>query len=49
MPKRIAPISYIEDLTAADMASLKSGDKVMVTITEADKYDLYVNLVIENA
>jgi ribosomal protein S12 methylthiotransferase len=40
---------YIEDLTAADMARLKSGDKVVVTITDADEYDLYANLVVENA
>lgn len=37
---------YIEDLTAADLARLKSGDKVEVTITDADEYDLYANLVI---
>lgn len=40
---------YIEDLTAADMARLKSGDKVVVTITDADEYDLYASLVVENA
>ncbi len=40
---------YIEDLTAADLARLKSGDKVVVTITDADEYDLYANLVVENA
>ncbi len=37
---------YIEDLTAADLARLKSGDKVEVTITDADEYDLYANLVV---
>lgn len=40
---------YIEDLTAADMARLKSGDKVVVTITDADEYDLYASLVVTNA
>lgn len=40
---------YIEDLTAADLARLKSGDKVVVTITDADEYDLYANLVVVNA
>jgi len=40
---------YIEDLTADDMARLKSGDKVVVTITDADEYDLYASLVVENA
>lgn len=40
---------YIEDLTADDLARLKSGDKVVVTITDADEYDLYANLVVENA
>jgi len=40
---------YIEDLTAADMARLKSGDKVVVTITDADEYDLYASLVVVNA
>jgi ribosomal protein S12 methylthiotransferase len=40
---------YIEDLTAADLARLKSGDKVVVTITDADEYDLYANLVVANA
>jgi len=39
---------YIEDLTAADLARLKSGDKVVVTITDADEYDLYASLVIES-
>ncbi len=39
---------YIEDLTAADLARLKSGDKVVVTITDADEYDLYANLVVSN-
>jgi ribosomal protein S12 methylthiotransferase len=39
---------YIEDLTAADMARLKSGDKVVVTITDADEYDLYASLVVAN-
>ncbi len=37
---------YIEDLTAADMTRLKSGDKVVVTITDADEYDLYASLVV---
>ncbi len=40
---------YIEDLTADDLARLKSGDKVTVTITDADEYDLYANLVVANA
>lgn len=40
---------YIEDLTAEDLARLKSGDKVVVTITDADEYDLYASLVVENA
>ncbi len=39
---------YIEDLTAADLARLKSGDKVVVTITDADEYDLYASLVVES-
>ncbi len=40
---------YIEDLTAADLTRLKSGDKVVVTITDADEYDLYANLMVTNA
>jgi ribosomal protein S12 methylthiotransferase len=40
---------YIEDLTAEDLARLKSGDKVVVTITDADEYDLYASLVVVNA
>jgi ribosomal protein S12 methylthiotransferase len=39
---------YIEDLTTADLARLKSGDKVVVTITDADEYDLYASLVVAN-
>jgi ribosomal protein S12 methylthiotransferase len=40
---------YIEDLTAEDLARLKSGDKVVVTITDADEYDLYASLIVVNA
>ncbi|WP_410211056.1 30S ribosomal protein S12 methylthiotransferase RimO [Aquirhabdus sp.] len=39
---------YIEDLTTEDLSRLKSGDKVTVTITDADEYDLYANLVTTN-
>jgi len=35
---------FIEHLTTDDLARLKSGDLVEVTIIDADEYDLYANL-----